>query len=87
MSGAGQNGPSKEADHKTTPFIQEAGNETKKLIVGAIMFVAAFAWRDTFTSILKRFISEDKIKVKWLFTLLYTVVVTVVAILLAVLLK
>ena len=68
-------------------FIEDAGNETKKLIVGAIMFVAAFAWRDTFTSILKRFVSEDTIKIKWLFTLVYTIIVTIIAIGLAVWLK
>ena len=68
-------------------FMEDAGNETKKLIVGAIMFVAAFAWRDTFTSVLKRFISEDTIKIKWLFTLVYTIIVTIIAIGLAVWLK
>ena len=68
-------------------FIEDAGNEIKKLIVGAIMFVAAFAWRDTFTSVLKRFISEDTIKIKWLFTLVYTIIVTIIAIGLAVWLK
>lgn len=66
-------------------FLFKAGFHTKGIIIGAIIFVAAFAWRDLFQEVLSLITPNTSSKLAA--TLLYTTIVTIVAILLAILLK
>ena len=69
---------------KEKTFLAKAGFHTKGIITGAIIFVAAFAWRDLFQQTL-HYIPPTTTS-KMFAMIAYTAIVTAVAILLAVLL-
>ncbi len=66
-------------------FMKRAGNKSKILIIGALVFVAGFAWRDLFKECLTLLPQLKGPKI--VATLIYTLLVTTVAVLLAVMLK
>ena len=74
------------AIHEKHSFVKRAGNKSKFIIVGAIVFVAGFAWRDLFKECVNAFLPEVK-GPKIIATLVYTLVVSLIAVLLAVMLN